>query len=90
MNMMSEAAVEKALDQKMNTVPFKMIGKDVSVYYGEKRALFDVNLNVRENTVTALIGPSGCGKSDVPAHTQPHERHHRQLPRHRQDHPRRR
>jgi phosphate transport system ATP-binding protein len=63
MNMMSEAAVEKALDQKMNTVPFKMIGKDVSVYYGEKRALFDVNLSVRENTVTALIGPSGCGKS---------------------------
>jgi phosphate transport system ATP-binding protein len=63
MNMMSEAAVEKALDQKMTTVPYKMIGKDVSVYYGDKRALFDVNLNVRENTVTALIGPSGCGKS---------------------------
>ncbi|WP_113132085.1 phosphate ABC transporter ATP-binding protein PstB [Hyphomicrobiales bacterium] len=63
MNIMSEAAVEKALDQKMNTVPFKMIGKDVSVYYGEKRALLDVNLNIRENTVTALIGPSGCGKS---------------------------
>ncbi|MEI3850506.1 MULTISPECIES: phosphate ABC transporter ATP-binding protein PstB [Ensifer] len=63
MNIMSEAAVEKALDQKMNTVPFKMIGRDVSVYYGEKRALFDVNLNIRENTVTALIGPSGCGKS---------------------------
>ncbi|NUS71095.1 MAG: phosphate ABC transporter ATP-binding protein [Ensifer adhaerens] len=63
MNIMSEAAVEKAVDQKMNTVPYKMIGKDVSVYYGEKRALFDVNLNIRENTVTALIGPSGCGKS---------------------------
>jgi phosphate transport system ATP-binding protein len=63
MNMMSEAAVEKALDQKMNDVSYKMVGKDVSVYYGDKRALFDVNLNVRENTVTALIGPSGCGKS---------------------------
>ncbi|BCH60875.1 phosphate import ATP-binding protein PstB [Agrobacterium vitis] len=63
MNMMSEAAVEKALDQKMTEVNTKMVGKDVSVYYGEKRALFDVNLNVRENTVTALIGPSGCGKS---------------------------
>ncbi|MEN3147389.1 phosphate ABC transporter ATP-binding protein PstB [Neorhizobium sp. IRAMC:178] len=63
MNMMSESAVEKALDQKMSDAPHKMIGKDVSVYYGEKRALFDVNLNVRENTVTALIGPSGCGKS---------------------------
>lgn len=63
MNIMSEAAVEKALDQKMNDANFKMIGKDVSVYYGDKRALFDVNLNVRKNTVTALIGPSGCGKS---------------------------
>jgi phosphate transport system ATP-binding protein len=63
MNMMSEAAVEKALGNKMSEVPLKMVGKDVSVYYGEKRALFDVNLNVRRNTVTALIGPSGCGKS---------------------------
>jgi phosphate transport system ATP-binding protein len=63
MNMMSEAAVEKALDTNMSDAQLKMIGKDVSVYYGEKRALFDVNLNVRKNTVTALIGPSGCGKS---------------------------
>ncbi|MFB2549765.1 phosphate ABC transporter ATP-binding protein PstB [Ensifer soli] len=63
MNMMTEAAIEKAVGEKMNSVPYKMIGKDVSVYYGEKRALFDVNLNIRENTVTALIGPSGCGKS---------------------------
>ena len=63
MNIMSEAAVEKALDGKMNDISYKMIGRDVSVYYGEKRALYDVNLDVRENTVTALIGPSGCGKS---------------------------
>ena len=63
MNMLTEAAVEKALDQKMNTIPYKMIGQDVSVYYGDKRALFDVKLNISENTVTALIGPSGCGKS---------------------------
>lgn len=47
----------------MENDSFKMIGKDVSVHYGAKRALFDVNLNVRKNTVTALIGPSGCGKS---------------------------
>ena len=58
MNIMSEAAVEKALDKKMNDISYKMIGKDVSVFYGEKRALYDVNLNVRENTVTALIGTS--------------------------------
>ena len=63
MNIMSEAQVEKAVDKKMSDTQFKMVGKDVSVYYGEKRALFDVNLNIRQNTVTALIGPSGCGKS---------------------------
>ena len=61
--MMSENAVEQALEKKMTQIDFKMIGKDVSVYYGEKRALYDVNLNVRKNNVTALIGPSGCGKS---------------------------
>ena len=63
MNMMSEAAVEEALDETMDDTQFKMVGKDVSVFYGEKQALFEVNLNVRENAVTALIGPSGCGKS---------------------------
>ena len=64
MNMLSEVAVEKALEKKsMKQVPLKMTGRQVSVYYGDKRALFDVNLDVRENTVTALIGPSGCGKS---------------------------
>ena len=35
----------------------------VSVFYGDKQALFDVDLNIREKQVTALIGPSGCGKS---------------------------
>ncbi|WP_244530614.1 phosphate ABC transporter ATP-binding protein PstB [Salaquimonas pukyongi] len=41
----------------------KMRGQDVSVFYGDKQALFDVNLDIFENQVTALIGPSGCGKS---------------------------
>src|SRR5687767_13838930 len=64
MNMLTEIEVEKTIGKTMNTEQtYKMIGKDVSVYYGDKRALFDVNLNIRENTVTALIGPSGCGKS---------------------------
>ncbi len=37
--------------------------KDLSVYYGEKRALANIQLKVVEKGVTALIGPSGCGKS---------------------------
>lgn len=41
----------------------KMSGKDVSVSYGEKQALFNVNLDIPAKQVTALIGPSGCGKS---------------------------
>ncbi len=40
-----------------------MRGENVCVYYGDKQALFDVNLDVRDCQVTALIGPSGCGKS---------------------------
>lgn len=43
--------------------PIKMRGRDVCVHYGDKQALFDVNLDIRERQVTALIGPSGCGKS---------------------------
>lgn len=37
--------------------------EDVSVFYGNNRVLKDINLTIRENTVTAFIGPSGCGKS---------------------------
>jgi phosphate transport system ATP-binding protein len=41
----------------------KVIARDVCVFYGEKKALHEVNLDIPERTVTALIGPSGCGKS---------------------------
>jgi phosphate transport system ATP-binding protein len=37
--------------------------KNLSIWYGEKRAIDDVSLNVASNAVTAIIGPSGCGKS---------------------------
>lgn len=36
---------------------------DLNLFYGEKQALFGVDLAIRANEVTALIGPSGCGKS---------------------------
>ena len=37
--------------------------KNLSLWYGEKRAISDVTLNIASNAVTAIIGPSGCGKS---------------------------
>ena len=37
--------------------------RDLSVYYGETRALDDVSIEIPRNRVTAMIGPSGCGKS---------------------------
>jgi phosphate transport system ATP-binding protein len=37
--------------------------KNVSIWYGEKRAIDNVTLDVASNAVTAIIGPSGCGKS---------------------------
>ena len=37
--------------------------REVSVYYGRKRALAAVNLRIPRNRITALIGPSGCGKT---------------------------
>ena len=37
--------------------------RDVNVWYGNKHAIVDVNLDVGKNEVIAMIGPSGCGKS---------------------------
>lgn len=37
--------------------------KNMSIWYGEKRAIQDVSIDIASNSVTAIIGPSGCGKS---------------------------
>jgi phosphate transport system ATP-binding protein len=39
--------------------------RDVSVYYGEFRAVRDVTFDIGKNRITAIIGPSGCGKSTL-------------------------
>lgn len=41
----------------------KMVCRSVNVYYGEKQAIKNVNLDIGANEVIAFIGPSGCGKS---------------------------
>ncbi len=41
----------------------KIKARGVKVFYGEKQALFDVDLDIPGKSVMAFIGPSGCGKS---------------------------
>ena len=51
------------------TLPTSSEGKlgmeRVSIYYGDRRAVREVDLDVPANAVTAFIGPSGCGKSTI-------------------------
>ena len=47
----------------VNADNIKMRGRSVDVFYGDKQALFGVDLDVGVNRVTSLIGPSGCGKT---------------------------
>ena len=38
---------------------------DLNVFYGDKQAIFDINMSINAKEVTAFIGPSGCGKSTL-------------------------
>ncbi|RJL19335.1 phosphate ABC transporter ATP-binding protein PstB [Paracoccus siganidrum] len=57
MNDMS--VLERAVSQQ----DIKISARKVQVYYGDKHALKDVDVDILDKTVTAFIGPSGCGKS---------------------------
>ncbi|MBX3562355.1 MAG: phosphate ABC transporter ATP-binding protein [Sphingomonas sp.] len=50
------------MDTETTTLP-KMTARGVSVFYGEKKAIDNVSIDVSREHVTAFIGPSGCGKS---------------------------
>ncbi len=46
-------------------LPLILTLRDVAFYYGDFRAVKDVNIDVPAHRITALIGPSGCGKSTL-------------------------
>lgn len=47
----------------MNSNNIKLSINDLDLFYGDNQALKKINMEIKENKVTALIGPSGCGKS---------------------------
>lgn len=47
----------------MSNNQYKMMIKQLNLYYGANHALKDISMNISPRSVTALIGPSGCGKS---------------------------
>src|SRR5436190_19744172 len=49
----------------VSEVKTKVGVKNLSMFYGKFRALTDINMQISENKITAIIGPSGCGKSTL-------------------------
>ena len=49
--------------RKLRTMQVKALVQDLDFYYGDKKALSNINMPIADKQVTALIGPSGCGKS---------------------------
>ncbi len=64
----SEKSLQLGVPEKATAnIPedIKVDARDVSVYYGEFKALAEINLSIKKNRITAIIGPSGCGKSTL-------------------------
>ena len=65
-NIIENEVIDVEMKEKKSKKPekdFKIISKNINVYYDDFQALKNININILPYTVTALIGPSGCGKS---------------------------
>src|SRR5579872_5968471 len=58
-----ERRVEDQSGKPASNSLLKIAVNRLNFYYGTRQVLFDINLEVPEKKITALIGPSGCGKS---------------------------
>ena len=59
---LNDLAAHQRADHRNDASP-KMTAQDVSVFYGDKKAIDAVSIDISQENVTAFIGPSGCGKS---------------------------
>ena len=48
--------------------------ENLELFYGDFKALKNINMKIQEKEITAFIGPSGCGKSTLLKIAEPHER----------------
>jgi phosphate transport system ATP-binding protein len=55
----------RVLSQPSTNGRYAIEARDLSVYYGDFRAVKNVNLSIEPRKITAIIGPSGCGKSTM-------------------------
>jgi phosphate transport system ATP-binding protein len=58
-------AVPDAVSGAVPATPAKIAARNLNFYYGKFHAIKGVNVEIRQNKVTAFIGPSGCGKSTL-------------------------
>lgn len=49
--------------EDFDSLPGKIVVRNLDFFYCKCQALFDNNIEIKQNRVTAIIGPSGCGKS---------------------------
>jgi phosphate transport system ATP-binding protein len=62
----SDALINKARTAStLEGVPARIAIKNLNFFYGANQALYDINLDMLDRRVTAMIGPSGCGKSTL-------------------------
>src|ERR1700688_3268879 len=61
----SELAAVAAAHEATQVLPPKFEARQLNFYYGQTRALIDINLKIADRSITAIIGPSGCGKSTL-------------------------
>jgi phosphate transport system ATP-binding protein len=63
--MNTNIVIETAEKKTIESGAMKVEVKDLSVFYGKFKALTDIELDIRDKMITAIIGPSGCGKSTL-------------------------
>ncbi len=62
-SLIKSAEIAEVIGKQQPHTEAKILTRHLNFFYGEHQALFDNNLEIATNRVTAIIGPSGCGKS---------------------------